>query len=525
MPGRMKNSLSWPQTALVPLRTLFYFRLTLLTTYLLDLPKESFALAIRGDAASSGQNVAQSSSELWAGVVANVTPLMTLVGERNAKEYLRMASSWHHFWPLATAPLGILSIMISAIRLSGAPALRRIFGRESDRRSEALIELTPLSVAPATSVYTSRAVEIEPAYVKDRIAFICGHVPMLLSEVACAGFRDLYSRKGDHVANDRDYELVLSIWDVQLGLQEAVQLVEYINGSSAAISTSLLQQTTGLPSSLGFRTCGISPTQTTKSSESYTGRVRDLFAGIVFIIATIGVQIIGWSRSDKTKESLQALLMGTIGYGAIVLFTGILLFLIKTEVVAEETVLPPLFKDALWTFSDSRHAEHQAMDPPKQNTLVIARPAVFSSKERAQRESAVLLTCIGLSSAYVVYYLGLRVNFWWVGISILGIVWLGAAYRSMILHNALVATEKSITGESWTGAFQDSFTETLEVVVNDPDPTSASTGMNSLVCVYNLMTNLIKRIKYQQLGPEIAFYSSPIPIEWDYEHGQGQKIS
>jgi hypothetical protein len=97
-------------------------------------------------------------------------------GERNAKEYMRNASLWCPFLPLATAPPSILSILVSSICLSDLGFLRRLVGHGAERRSEASVELTPLSVFPATSVYTSRGVEIDLFYSKGKIAFVCGHI-------------------------------------------------------------------------------------------------------------------------------------------------------------------------------------------------------------------------------------------------------------------------------------------------------------------------------------------------------------
>jgi hypothetical protein len=99
---------------------------------------------------SGSERTIDASSELWASVVANMAPLMALVGERNAKEYMRVASSRSQLFLMASAPLGILSILVSAVRLSEPRLLRRLLGRESDRKSEVLVELTPLSVEPAT---------------------------------------------------------------------------------------------------------------------------------------------------------------------------------------------------------------------------------------------------------------------------------------------------------------------------------------------------------------------------------------
>lgn len=77
---------------------------------------------------------------------------MILVGERNAKEHMRTASSWHQFILFAVAPLGIISIIASAIRLSGFGFLQRLLGRDAERRIKTMVELTPLSVVPTVEV-------------------------------------------------------------------------------------------------------------------------------------------------------------------------------------------------------------------------------------------------------------------------------------------------------------------------------------------------------------------------------------
>lgn len=167
----------------------------------------------------------QNSADTWATVIANVAPLMALVGERNAKEHMRTASSWHQFLLLATAPLGILSIMVSALRLTGSGFLRRLVGRNSERRSEALVELTPLSVAPASSVYTPRAVEIEPFQAKDRLAFVCGHVKAIPdANKAVDSFKELMDHGAGKIEEDKDREIVLTVWHSSLSLEEAAEL-------------------------------------------------------------------------------------------------------------------------------------------------------------------------------------------------------------------------------------------------------------------------------------------------------------
>lgn len=57
------------------------------------------------------------SNEVWATLIANVAPLMTLVSERNAKDFLRVSSSRDQLWLMAVTPLGLFSLIVCAIRL------------------------------------------------------------------------------------------------------------------------------------------------------------------------------------------------------------------------------------------------------------------------------------------------------------------------------------------------------------------------------------------------------------------------
>lgn len=318
------------------------------------------------------------SSDSWAQVVANVSPLMTLLGERNAKEYMRTASSWHQLFVLAAAPLGILSITVSAIRLSGPGFLRRLVGRDSERRSEALVELTPLSVSPATSVFTPRAVEISPTYERDRVAFVCAHVSQITDvSDAIAGYQDLLRLAAGPKVEDGDKEVVLAIWGSSLGLEEVYQICIHVS-KAGDLGLPGITSRTGT-ASLSYRTTGVSPTQTSSLRRRNVGNVghwRDLIAACLFVIFMVGIQVLSLEVGTNNR---QIFLMGCVGYIGIVLFTFGLLLMIQHEVEIEEERLPALFHDATWTFSDSRHADHRPMESPKSNSLVIARTSTLGA--------------------------------------------------------------------------------------------------------------------------------------------------
>lgn len=413
----------------------------------------------------------QQSSDVWASVVANVSPLMILVGERNAKEHMRTASSWHQFLPLAVAPLGILSIMVSAVRLSGSGFLRRLLGRDAERRSETMVELTPLSVAPANSVYTSRAVEIEPLYNKDRVAFVCAHVSAISKvEDAIEGFRELLSHRTGILDDDRDMELIMAEWNSSLALKEVAQLANYITNNCE--KPPVLSGTIA-SASLSYRTTGISPTQTTSASQTHSWvffQWRDVLAAICFASAMIGILILGLLKGASSSSTIW---MGISGYIGIAVFTFALLVLIRSEVVIEPEPLPSVFKNAYWTFSDSRHADHQPTQGPNSNVLVTVRQSPSTPEKRPKNNFITSFLTVGLVGSYVVYYLGLRASPWWVGLGSLGIVWAAATYRATVSQNFLTATGKGVGNkEHWIGMFRNTGSESMLATVTNAEARS-----------------------------------------------------
>ena len=60
---------------------------------------------------------------------SDLAPLLTLFGEQVTKQFLSMSMGWADNILLAMGPLGILTIVVSAIRVGGVPKLKAIIGR------------------------------------------------------------------------------------------------------------------------------------------------------------------------------------------------------------------------------------------------------------------------------------------------------------------------------------------------------------------------------------------------------------
>ena len=439
---------------------------------------------------TANQSPIVASSDLWASVITNVAPIMTLVGERNAKEFLRVSSSHDQLFLMATAPLGVLSLMICAIRLSGPRILRRLTGREGDPKGEALVEMTPLSIAPATSVYTKHAVEIKPSEQRDDVAFVCAHIKQTDRVLeALVSFKHILRSRVDKVKGDsdgnastdqEDYELVLGMRRSLLTAEQTARFVTAILDETGDIEESLVN---GVEStSLSFRRTGISPTQTTPITTSNRRLISKLpnlgnvVVGVLSFIASGGVQVAGYYSGEPQigPTALKTLVMGIVGYFGIVVFTFMLLLIIKQEVEVEPQDLGSIFDDGdvVWTFSDSRHAQHQAFDKPRHRNLVQASPR----KQPCSRKRQVTTSFVsaGLMGSFVLYYLGMRVAVWWVAFGELLITWASAVFRACVIRGFLKANEGEL-GEHWLGIFRDDLSESLlETVVIMEHKTSSS---------------------------------------------------
>lgn len=60
---------------------------------------------------------------------SDLAPLLTLFGEQVTKQFLSMSLGWADHILLAMGPLGIITIVVSAIRVSGPRKLKAIVGR------------------------------------------------------------------------------------------------------------------------------------------------------------------------------------------------------------------------------------------------------------------------------------------------------------------------------------------------------------------------------------------------------------
>ncbi|KAI8932238.1 hypothetical protein NX059_011117 [Plenodomus lindquistii] len=104
----------------------------------------------------------------------DLAPILQLFGEQVTKQYLAESTSWLDCVIFAMAPLGILTAIVSMIRICGSPQLRAFVGRSQEGSGVAEIELCSSTGKDLAELYQrgaivrvfGRAKILEFAYVK-----------------------------------------------------------------------------------------------------------------------------------------------------------------------------------------------------------------------------------------------------------------------------------------------------------------------------------------------------------------------
>jgi len=99
------------------------------------------SLPLPSDTPASAPNI-DAAPDAWAESISGISPLILLIGERNAKQLLRTLRGPAGVASLAFAPLGLVSVMTSMVRLCGSPKLRAYLGYEHEARAAAALEVT-----------------------------------------------------------------------------------------------------------------------------------------------------------------------------------------------------------------------------------------------------------------------------------------------------------------------------------------------------------------------------------------------
>ncbi|KAI5816232.1 hypothetical protein BZA77DRAFT_65879 [Pyronema omphalodes] len=90
---------------------------------------------------SGNDNTGINGAEFSNNFISDLSPLLALFGERFAQQFMSFSTSWIDSLLFAVAPLGIITAIVSAVRVGGPSWLRTLVGRARETRAAAEVEL------------------------------------------------------------------------------------------------------------------------------------------------------------------------------------------------------------------------------------------------------------------------------------------------------------------------------------------------------------------------------------------------
>ncbi|CAI7636328.1 unnamed protein product [Penicillium bialowiezense] len=88
-------------------------------------------------------------------LATDLAPFLSLFGEQITKQYLSESTTWVDYFIFAMAPMGILTGIVSAIRVCGTPSLRAFIGRAQEGAGNAEAELCTSTSRDVCELYNS----------------------------------------------------------------------------------------------------------------------------------------------------------------------------------------------------------------------------------------------------------------------------------------------------------------------------------------------------------------------------------
>ena len=97
-------------------------------------------------------------TDTYNNLFSDLSPIIALFGEQVSKQFLAQSTRFSECVLFASAPLGILTGIVSAIRIGGYPWLKAIVGRAAESRAAAGLELTSATSSSICELWDGKSV-------------------------------------------------------------------------------------------------------------------------------------------------------------------------------------------------------------------------------------------------------------------------------------------------------------------------------------------------------------------------------
>ncbi|RPA95612.1 hypothetical protein L873DRAFT_1845922 [Choiromyces venosus 120613-1] len=407
--------------------------------------------------AATGDSPISSSSDVWSALVANIAPLLVLVGEKHVKAYFKNMCRPSHHLLFASAPIGLVTAVTTLIRLNGTQVLKRMIGRQFETRAEVLADVTSVSGGDVGLELRNMKLEQTTQPNEEDLAmfWMHGRTDGSPEEVATkfSGWVGTLMGIGYAAANsaslyyDRrcSWEMIMSVkatgtcapWVARKHAAESRNLSELLDQCEKKIAAektpgSIATCTAAAGVYARFTDVSLSLTASVNLDDGKLEIMR--YATIVFcLLGNVGIVVASWYKGHDAKN------VGLVSAGLFVSCAGSWLTAWLVDEASEETVIDmsQLSSVASGFYSD-RIPEGTALSfcPEKIAMSTDARPRIRKNAARIRGWMSTVAVAV-MVLAYTGLYLGLRSSNWWVSLAMLGNAAIAGIARSILIPTAL----------------------------------------------------------------------------------------
>jgi len=393
--------------------------------------------------------------DMSADTLASIAPLLILIGERTTKQLLRNIRGFTTAFSLGAAPMGLVTVVSSLVRLSGIQPLRSFLGYVSEARVVAAAEITRVNCGGVHSeVVNGQIVRSTSAEATNRaigVVALQGVVQEsklgVLEQISyCNRFMDSCAERG--IPKDAvEVRWCLQLQWERFGSQqceEALDIIMKAIGWSDLENEKLGRVHDDLA---GIYVCdkesppdeailALSFACTLNAISEFTGMkstwveeiLKPLVIGLCAMACIVGIFILELRRIDW--QILLGWMLAVIGYGCIIITTTL-----AGHIFGSSCITIPLQIDRILQWStgvvepNTTTKEGATLLATVDSDLPGLEAVYFKEPTRKVRFAASatsgLLTC-----AFLCHYLGLRALEWWVCVGELIVCIIAAIARS-----------------------------------------------------------------------------------------------
>lgn len=400
------------------------------------------------------------SADAWTSLVANIAPLLILVGEKHVKAYFKTMSSQSHYLLYAASPIGLVTAIITVVRLHGTPLMKRIIGRQFETKADVFADVSSVSYGDVSLVYRDgmRCLEQSTSFQKDKEAHcgiylgVRGDGDALFNHLQ-DGYKILEEYRKALSLNPSQILPWYSIHTLHLAGTDVMQKAHWISCAMMKEEQFYFKTQTQYMSRLGknldllmptkiralgsgshsssimyLSGPGVDPTlSASASSSSFNSMSTHAFWRYVVSFICVAMNLVIIAIGIRNEEILTSIFMG-VGVAGSFLGSWWIARMISVAGSINIISLRRFRVQGMGFFSkEVPHGTGASFTP-----RCIAISTMSTNSPNVSLVSlAVLLSTV----AYISLYLGLRSASWWKPLAILAVVGAGACSRAILIEN------------------------------------------------------------------------------------------